>query len=143
MSTYRFCFRGPRTDELEDFVAGGATFLAAGANLEFDVVLSDDTRADDLKEVLEQAGFAFVAVNPPTPPGFATENQIAQLNVAADNILARLDEIIWHMEQLTELQAPMMGGDGTLLGRLDVVLQLLMFATEAGSTTRNVVGSAC
>jgi hypothetical protein len=47
------------------------------------------------------------------------------------------------MEQLTELQAPMMGGDGTLLGRLDVVLQLLMFATEAGSTTRNVVGSAC
>jgi hypothetical protein len=54
MSTYRFCFRGPRTDELEDFVAGGATFLAAGANLEFDVVLSDDTRADDLKEVLER-----------------------------------------------------------------------------------------
>jgi hypothetical protein len=53
--------------------------------------------------------------------------------VASSEILGRLDQILWHMERLTEVEAPDMGGDGTLLGRLDAILQLLMLITEAGS----------
>jgi hypothetical protein len=133
MSVYRFSFVGPRPDELVDLVGGGASNTAAGADLQFDVTLTDDSRADDLIDTLRVAGFDFVGVNPSGPPGLIIPGAAAQLSVVSCQILARLDEIIWHMERLTEVQAPTIGGDGTLFGRLDVILQLLMLTTEAGS----------
>lgn len=91
-------------------------------------VAGDVILAEDSENLFEKRRVALGDL----PPSAA---QTAQLNEAASQILGRLDEILYHLELLTEVEATRSGGDGTLLGRLDVIVQLLAIITEGGSAT--------